>query len=71
MGDLDLLTLARNARTSVEMIERFYANHLTPEMNVAKIHSMRESVVNKKSVEPKKAKKAAAREIVKDIGFES
>ena len=41
MGDLDLLTLARNARTSVEMIERFYANHLTPEMNVAKIHSMR------------------------------
>jgi hypothetical protein len=71
MGDLDLLTLARNARTSVEMIERFYANHLTPEMNVAKIHSMRESVVNKKSVVPKKAKKAAARENVKDIGFES
>jgi hypothetical protein len=42
MGDLDLLTLARNARTSVEMIERFYANHLTPEMNVAKIQSMRQ-----------------------------
>jgi len=53
MGDLDLLTLARNARTSVEMIERFYANHLTPEMNVAKIQSMRvketSSKVTKKS----------------------
>jgi hypothetical protein len=39
--DLDLLTLARNARTSVEMIERFYAKHLTGEMNVRKIQSNR------------------------------
>jgi hypothetical protein len=45
------------------MIERFYANHLTPEMNVAKIHSMRESVVNKKSVIPKKSIRAATREV--------
>jgi hypothetical protein len=29
-----LLTLARNARTSVEMIERFYASNLTAEMNI-------------------------------------
>jgi len=28
----DLLTLARNARTSTEMIERFYAHHLLGEM---------------------------------------
>ena len=36
-GDsIDLLTLARNAQTSVQMIERFYAKHLTPEMNVEK-----------------------------------
>ncbi|NCT08454.1 MAG: hypothetical protein GW769_17100 [Alphaproteobacteria bacterium] len=38
---LDLLTLARAARTSVEMIDRFYAKHLTAEMNVALIQSHR------------------------------
>jgi integrase len=38
---IDLLTLARNARTSVEMIERFYASQLTPEMNVGMLHSRR------------------------------
>ena len=41
-GDkIDSLTLAKNARTSVEMLERFYAKHLTPEMNVDKIQSMK------------------------------
>lgn len=38
---LDLLSLARAARTSVEMIDRFYAKHLTAEMNVQKIQSQR------------------------------
>jgi hypothetical protein len=38
---LDLLTLARAARTSVEMIDRFYAKHLTAEMNVDLIQSHR------------------------------
>ena len=39
-GDkIDVLSLARNARTSVEMIERFYARHLHGEMVVGKIHS--------------------------------
>jgi integrase len=33
-GNIDLLTLARNARTSVEMIERFYASNLSAEMNI-------------------------------------
>jgi hypothetical protein len=42
MGEsIDLLTLARNARTSVGMIERFYAKPLEGEMNVDKIQSMR------------------------------
>ena len=37
-GDhIDLLTLARNARTSVDMIEKFYARPLSAEMNVDKI----------------------------------
>ena len=34
-GD-DVFTVARNARTSVQMIERFYARHLTPEMHKLK-----------------------------------
>jgi integrase len=36
---LDLLTLARSARTSVEMIDRFYAKHLTAEMNITQLQS--------------------------------
>jgi integrase len=36
-GDLDLVTLARNCRTSVEMIDRFYASALTAEMNARHI----------------------------------
>ena len=39
---LDVLSLARNARTSVEMIDQFYAKRLTAEMNIEKIQSMRE-----------------------------
>lgn len=39
--DMCLLTLARNCRTSVEMIDRFYARHLTAEMNVDVLQSMR------------------------------
>lgn len=38
---MDLLTLARNCRTSVEMIDRFYAKHLTAEMNLDILHSKR------------------------------
>jgi hypothetical protein len=36
-----MLTLARNARTSVQMIERFYASTLDGEMNVSMIQSRR------------------------------
>ncbi|NCV63752.1 MAG: hypothetical protein EBW49_07545 [Betaproteobacteria bacterium] len=39
-GDrIHVLSLERNARTSVEMVERFYARHLHGEMVVEKIHS--------------------------------
>jgi hypothetical protein len=37
------LALTRNARTSVEMIEHFYASQLTPEMNIALLQSRRTS----------------------------
>jgi integrase len=40
---IDMLTLARNARTSVQMIERFYASALDGEMNVAMLQSRRTS----------------------------
>jgi len=40
-GHIDLLTLARNARTSVEMVERFYASELTAEMNIGLLHGRR------------------------------
>ena len=40
-GNIDLLTLARNARTSVEMLEKFYASTLSAEMNVSLLHSKR------------------------------
>jgi hypothetical protein len=36
-----LLTLARNARTSLEMIDKFYASELRAEMNVGMLHSRR------------------------------
>jgi integrase len=41
---IDLLTLARNARTSVEMIERFYSSNLTAEMNIEVLQSKRTGV---------------------------
>lgn len=36
---IDPITLARSARTSVEMIDRFHAKHLTAEMNIAQLQS--------------------------------
>jgi hypothetical protein len=39
---IDLLTLARNARTSVKMIEDFYASNLTAEMNIGLLQSKRQ-----------------------------
>jgi hypothetical protein len=38
---IDLLTLARNARTSVQMIDKFYASQLTAEMNINLLQSRR------------------------------
>ena len=46
---IDMLTLARNARTSVQMIERFYASALDGEMNVAMLQSRRTSKSKSKS----------------------
>ena len=63
---LDLLTLARGARTSVEMIDRFYAKHLTAEMNVALIQSQREGG-NKQQDEELKVRVRAKKQAANDI----
>lgn len=39
---IDVLTLARNARTSVEVINKHYASTLAPEQNVRMLHSRRQ-----------------------------
>ncbi len=53
-GDnIDLLTLARNARTSVEMIERFYASQLTGEMNIDSLQSVRTKSKDLKIITPR------------------
>jgi len=61
---LDLLTLARAARTSVEMIDRFYAKHLTAEMNVKLIHSHRSETKQARNDEIKARMKAGDAETV-------
>ena len=43
---IDLLTLARNARTSVDMIQRFYASTVSPEQNIRMLHSKRTRMLN-------------------------
>jgi len=67
MGDhIDLLSLARNARTSVDMIERFYARPLQAEMNVDKIQSMKatkKSSPAKKSLKQQIAPKSATNSV--------
>jgi len=41
-GDgLDLLTLAKNAGTSLKMLERFYCSHLEPEQKIANLQSFK------------------------------
>ena len=45
---VDTLTLARNARTSPEMIDRFYASHLSAEMIIAVLQSKRRRHPQKK-----------------------
>jgi len=43
LGTTSTLELARNARTSQAMIDKFYASRLTPLMSVESIHSFKDS----------------------------
>jgi len=56
-----LLTLARSARTSTEMIDRFYAKHLHAEMNIQQLQSMKDGAKGRKA--PKTSDKASSNEV--------
>jgi len=62
--NLDLLTLAKNARTSVEVIQRFYGSHHEAEKNIESIQSMKklrekvELIDNKSNSELRKVRKS-------------
>jgi hypothetical protein len=40
-SEMDITSLAKNCRTSEDMIRRFYSSHLQAEMNIAKLHKKR------------------------------
>jgi hypothetical protein len=54
MGDqIDTVSLARNARTSAAMIDKFYASHLTSVDVRKKLHSFAEEPVTSKTKKKK------------------
>jgi hypothetical protein len=57
---IDTLTLARNARTSPEMIDRFYAAPLQGEMNIDKLQSQRNPRPWEVSSKPKRPQETDA-----------
>jgi hypothetical protein len=46
---MDLLTLARNARTSPEMIDKHYASQLAGEQNIEMLQSKRRKLFKESS----------------------
>jgi hypothetical protein len=56
-GVTDLVTLAKNARTSVDMLSRFYLSHLLPEMQVKELQAMKSKGEPKKKSSKKQNKK--------------
>ena len=57
LGQVDTLSLARNARTSQAMIDRFYASHLTTQQTRKQLHAFPEA--------EEKARVASAKRIAK------
>jgi hypothetical protein len=47
--NLDMLTLANSANTSIEILQRFYLSGASVEMNLEKLHSMKNKKKNKPS----------------------
>jgi site-specific recombinase XerD len=67
IGQVDTLSLARNARTSQAMIDKFYAAHLTTNQVRKQLHAFPGSTPEKRSsaTKPTPAKKAAAKKTAK------
>jgi len=64
IGQVDTLSLARNARTSQAMIDKFYAAHLTTTQVRKQLHAFPEAVSEKKtSTKKSPAKKTAAKKV--------
>ena len=57
-GDVNTLALARNARTSQQMIDRFYAAHLTTEHVRQQLHGFIAKTPVKKVAKKAKAKES-------------
>lgn len=53
--NLDLLTLSKNARTSNEMLSRFYLKYLSPEMNVEKLQSQKNTKIKEAMIKKRKS----------------
>jgi hypothetical protein len=54
IGQVDTLSLARNARTSQAMIDKFYASHLTTSQVRKQLHAFPESAPEKRKTAPTK-----------------
>ncbi len=62
-GNVNTLALARNARTSQTIIDRFYAAHLTTDHVRKQLHHFIEKEPVKKKAAKKKTKKASAKKV--------
>ena len=62
LGTASTLELARNARTSQAMIDKFYASRLTPLMSVESIHSFKDSPTPSKAPAKKSHKEKSRKQ---------
>ena len=53
MEGADIYQIAKNCRTSVEMIEKYYASHIKTQLDAAAINIMRPRPKKKKNNPPK------------------
>ena len=58
-GQVDTLVLARNARTSQQMIDQFYAQHLTTDQVRRQFHSFVKKETPERPTKPRKSSKSA------------
>lgn len=64
MEGADIYQIAKNCRTSVEMIEKFYAAHIKNTLDAASINTMRPKPIKSKSAKSKRRKESEETEEV-------